>query len=131
MDLDVTSPIRRIKDLESAHRLFEEKNPKTLFSIVNSRRNPYFNMVEETEDGKLRLCKKGDFVTRQSAPNVYDMNASIYIYRREYLLDENSHSAISDNSIGYLMDEQSSVDIDSEIDFKYVEFLVREGTVKL
>lgn len=131
MDLDVTSPVRKVSDLESAFNLFRKRKPKTLFSVVTAHRNPYFNMVEETKEGRVRLCKNGNFKRRQDAPKVYDMNASIYIYDREYLLSGEDVSAISDNSIIYLMDDESRIDIDSELDFKFIEFLVKESIVNL
>lgn len=130
MDLDVTSPVRTIQDLDNVLNLFLQKKPKTLFSVVNAHRNPYFNMVEETAEGKVILSKTGNFVRRQVAPKVYDMNASIYIYQREYLLDKPNEGAISDNSIIYLMNETSK-DIDSEIDFKFIEFLIKMGIISL
>lgn len=131
MDLDVTSPVRTQEDLENAYRLFLEKTPKTLFSVVVAHRNPYFNMVEEDKEGKAHLCKSGHFARRQDAPKVYDMNASIYIYDRKFLLEEGVESAISDNSIVYVMDELSRIDIDSELDFKFIEFLVKENIISL
>lgn len=132
MDLDVTAPIRKVQDLENAYKLFLKKNPQTLFSVVNARRNPYFNMVEEEKNGRVVLSKNGkSFTRRQDAPKVYDMNASIYIYERNYLLNEKNNSPISKNSIAYVMDEISRTDIDSEIDFKYIEFLVKEGVIEL
>lgn len=131
MDLDVTSPIRTIADLENAYKLFLEKTPKTLFSVVPAHRNPYFNMVEETSDGRVNLSKKGNFASRQEAPKVYDMNASIYIYDRAFLKDKNNTFPISDNSIVYVMDELSRIDIDSELDFKFIEYLVKEGIISL
>lgn len=130
MDLDVTAPIRKIRDLDNAYKLFLQKKPKTLFSVIPSRRNPYFNMVEETDE-KVKLCKAGSFIRRQDAPKVYDMNASIYIYNREYLLDEKNSSPISDNSIILIMDEISRTDIDTELDFKFIEFLVKENIINL
>lgn len=130
MDLDVTSPIRTIEDLENAYNLFLEKRPKTLFSGVLAHRNPYFNMVEVGSDGKAHLSKEGKFTRRQDAPKVYDMNASIYIYDREYLIGDNT-SPISDNSIIYQMGELSRIDVDSELDFKFIEFLIKEGIIFL
>lgn len=132
MDLDVTSPIRKISDLENAYRLFLEKKPKTLFSVVPAHRNPYFNMVELASDGKVYVCKSNEkFTRRQDVPEVYDVNASIYLYNRDYLLDENNMIVISDNSRIYLMDPISRTDIDSELDFKYIEFLVKENIILL
>lgn len=129
MDLDVTSPVRKIEDLENAYKLFLEKKPKTLFSVVPAHRNPYFNMVEEGKDGKVHLCKEGNFARRQDAPKVYDMNASIYVYDRKFLLEEETESAISDNSIIYLMEDVSRTDIDSELDFLFLEFLIKENII--
>ncbi|OGE30443.1 hypothetical protein A3C59_00460 [Candidatus Daviesbacteria bacterium RIFCSPHIGHO2_02_FULL_36_13] len=132
MDLDTTSPLRKVEDLEKAFNLFLSKKPKTLFSVVKAHRNPYFNMVEEDSEGKAQYSKSsGGFSRRQDAPKVYDMNASIYIYDREYLLDENNNKPVSDNSIIYLMDEISRIDIDSEMDFKFIEFLVKENIISL
>ncbi len=131
VDLDPTAPIRKTSDLENALNSFLEKLPKTLFSVVPAHRNPYFNMVEEDSEGKAHLIKTGDFFSRQSAPKAYDMNASIYIYSRDFLMDETNMKPISDNSIIYIMDEISRFDIDAEVDFKFIEFLLKEGIISL
>jgi len=44
----------------------------------------------------------------------------------DYLLDQRSDIAISDNSVAYLMDDLSRFDIDGPLDFKLVEFLMKE-----
>lgn len=131
MDLDPTSPVRKTSDLENSLSLFLKKKPKTLFSVVPAHRNPYFNMVEEDLEGKAHLSKTGVFFSRQSAPKAYDMNASIYIYARAFLIDEENMQPISDNSIIYIMDEFSRTDIDSELDFKFIEYLVKEHIITL
>lgn len=132
MDLDVTSPIRNIKDLENAYNLFVAKKPKTLFSVVPAHRNPYFNMVEENSEGRVTICRpNNNIISRQEAPKVYDMNASIYIYDRNYLLDEKNNVVTSDDSVAYKMGELSRIDIDSELDFKFIEFLIEKSLVTL
>lgn len=133
VDLDVTAPIRTIHDLDSALELFNLKNPKTLFSVVIAHKNPYFNMIEIDEKGKAHLSKRTSdpVLRRQDAPPVYSMNASIIMFARDYLLDESNVSAQSDNSIPYVMDEIASVDIDREVDFRFIEFLVDEGLAVL
>lgn len=132
IDLDATAPIRKISDIEGALRLFRSRRPKSVFSVVLSRKNPYFNMVEN-EDGYAVLVKKpGKAVRRrQDAPKVFDMNASIYIYDRKYLLDSRTKTPISDRSLIFLMDELSAFDIDNETDFRFIEFLVSKGVVSL
>lgn len=133
IDLDVTSPIRKLNDIDGAMSLFLEKGPKTVFSVTTSRRNPYFNMVEINKKGYPELVKTTALkvVRRQDAPRAYDMNASICVYDRDYLLDKNTKSPVSDRSQVWAMDELSAIDIDSELDFKFIEFLVNNKLVSL
>jgi CMP-N,N'-diacetyllegionaminic acid synthase len=57
---------------------------------------------------------------RQELPATYQINGSIYITRRPYL--KNSGSIINIENCGYyLMDEESSLDIDTLTDFNIVE----------
>ena len=88
LDLDITSPLRTFEDIEQAlYLLINRPEAHNLFSVNPAARNPYFNMVEEKGDGFYSLVKtntSGSVMTRQSAPKVFDMNASFYWYRRSY-----------------------------------------------
>lgn len=133
IDLDVTSPIRSVEDIENCYNLFQDKRPKVLFSVVHAHKNPYFNMVEVDSNGYAHLSKllTGNIHRRQDAPIVYSMNASIYIYDSAFLRDEKNTSIFTNSSTIYEMGDLSGVDIDREVDFKFVEFLVKEGLVSL
>jgi CMP-N-acetylneuraminic acid synthetase len=133
VDLDATAPLRQKKDLDSCLRLFTARTALTLVSVVPAHRNPYFNMVEESLDGFVHLCKtiEGGVASRQKAPIVYDMNASIYFYRREYLANELNTSPLSKATVAYVMDEISRYDVDSEVDFRHLEYILREGLFTL
>lgn len=133
MDLDATAPIRKMADMDRAIELFREKRPKSLFSVTPCRKNPYFNMVEMNNEGYAVLAKKpaSPIKSRQTAPIVYDMNSSIWVYDRDYILDEKTQIAISDRSAVLVMDEFSAFDIDNETDYRFVEFLVSKGLVQL
>jgi CMP-N-acetylneuraminic acid synthetase len=63
-------------------------------------------------------------VRRQDAPPCFDMNASIYAWWRESLMT--AHPVLQQNTRLYVMPEERSVDIDSELDFQWVEFLMNE-----
>ncbi|MCS7214647.1 MAG: acylneuraminate cytidylyltransferase family protein [Thermodesulfovibrio sp.] len=125
VDLDVTSPMRNIEDIKKAFQLFIENDYDNLLSVVPARKNPYFNMIEINRDGRISICKKIDkkILRRQDAPMVYEMNASIYIWKRQTLLKEDS--IILPNTGIYVMAQESSFDIDTELDFDIVEFLMR------
>lgn len=133
VDLDATAPVRTVKDLDNCLRIFINDRPDTLYSVINAHKNPYFNMVEKNDAGSYVLSKKlGNSITRrQDAPGVYSLNASIYFYRRDYLLNEKNKTCITDNSKIYIMDDIAGIDIDREIDFKFIEFLIKEELVQL
>ncbi|WP_312504881.1 acylneuraminate cytidylyltransferase family protein [Lysinibacillus sp.] len=127
VDIDATSPLRTVEDLKNAVVMLENHNSASnLITGALARRNPYFNLVEEHDDGYVRLSKslETSIVRRQDAPKTYDMNASIYIWKREAFFE--GQSIFSNNTILYVMPEERSYDIDSELDFDIVQFLAEK-----
>lgn len=124
VDLDPTSPLRTVEDIENSYKIMIEEKPVNLFSVTVARKNPYFNMVELDKEGFAHLSKElNDPVFRmQDTPVVYEMNASIYMYWKKYLSE--MESPITDKSRIYVMPSERSIDIDSETDFKMVEWLM-------
>lgn len=133
LDLDVTAPLRTVADIENIVQLFKARQPDCIFSVVEARKSPYFNMVEYDKMGKVRVCKElpQTIVRRQDAPVVYAMNTSLYVYKREFLLNPEHKLPYSGETAIYEMPEITAVDIDSEEDFQYIEFLINEGKVVL
>jgi CMP-N,N'-diacetyllegionaminic acid synthase len=123
IDLDITSPLRKVEDIEAAMaKAMENSAVDVVFSVVHARRNPYFNMVENMS-GEIRKIINSSFVTRQQAPQVYDMNASIYCYRRDSLLNVLKNSPLEGIYDIILMKDTAVLDIDSEEDFELMEIL--------
>ncbi len=130
VDLDVTSPIRTTEDVERSIALLEsDPGALTVFSVKPCARNHYFNMVEEKGDGYYGVVLGGRYTTRQSAPKVYDMNASIYVYRRE-ALDRENPRAVTDRSLVYVMDHVC-FDLDEPSDYDYLAFLLDTGRIRI
>lgn len=126
LDLDVTSPLRTFEDIELALDHFIKSGAKTLFSVNPAGRNPYFNMVEEKENGFYSLIKTNPdatVMTRQSAPKVYDLNASFYWYKRSFF-DSGIKAAITDESTIYVM-QHICFDLDHPVDFLFMEYLLQ------
>lgn len=126
IDLDATAPLRIVEDIINSFKQFKENDNDNLITAMPSRRSPYFNLVEQDKDGKVYLSKKLDsaVIRRQDAPKSYDMNASIYIWKRDIILNENS--IFLEKTGLYVMPEERSIDIDNELDFKFVEFFMKE-----
>ena len=125
IDLDITAPLRNIEDIRKAYKIFLKDSFDNLITGTRSRKNPYFNMIELT-NGKVELSKqlKHMPVNRQQSPQVYDMNASIYIWTRDFLLKENS---LFSGRLGfYEMPEDRSIDIDSPLEWEIVKMLLKK-----
>jgi CMP-N,N'-diacetyllegionaminic acid synthase len=123
LDLDITSPLRNLEDLEAAFDIIrKDAAALNLFSVNKANRNPYFNMVEQQPDGYYGLVKKGQFLTRQSAPAVYDLNASFYFYRRAFFSGTRAIT-INERSLVYVM-PHICFDLDHPIDFDIMEYLL-------
>lgn len=123
IDLDPTSPLRLQSDIDAAIDLLSEDTDAVITGYV-AEKNPYFNMVEAKEDGNIRLVKtlEGGVFSRQAAPAVYSMNASIYVWHRATL----AGGLWAGRTRIHKMPHERSVDIDSEIDFKLVQLLMNE-----
>lgn len=123
IDLDITSPLRRIKDLSGAYEMKKERNDLDLvFSVTDSRRNPYFNMAKDCGD-HVEQVLKSNFTARQQAPKIYDVNASLYVFDRDYLVSDKS-SFIWNSRIGVVVMKDTAVlDIDSEEDYELLSLI--------
>lgn len=126
VDMDATSPLRVAADIVGAVALLEETGVSNVITGAPARRSPYFNLVEVDEHGVAGLSKrlKTAIVRRQDAPKCYDMNASIYVWTHSGLFD-NDTIFNSDTKL-YAMPEERSIDIDSELDFKFVDFIMSQ-----
>lgn len=127
VDLDATSPLRLPSDIQGAVKLLEERGAPNVITGAPARRSPYFNLVEADDTGRVRLSKKTEtpIVRRQDAPKCYDMNASIYVWKRDSLFEDNI--LFKPDTLIYVMPEERSLDIDSELDFELVELLMRRS----
>lgn len=124
VDLDATSPLRTPDDIVQSVRLLEERGVSNVITGAPARRSPYFNLVEEDGNGVVRLAKTlaVPVVRRQDAPKCYDMNASVYVWKREVFFS--SSTLFNSDTLLFEMPEERSIDIDSELDFRFVEFFM-------
>ncbi|QQE81444.1 cytidylyltransferase domain-containing protein [Alicyclobacillus sp. SO9] len=125
VDLDATSPLRDLADITTTVRLLEQSDAANILTGTPSRKSPYFNMVEVLDTGVTRLVKQSgkEIVRRQDVPLTFDLNASIYVWKRSQFLTD--FTLFTDKTRLYVMPPERSVDIDSELDFEWVEFLMK------
>lgn len=125
-DLDCTAPFRLPSDIVAAFNKIESTGASTLISGTPARKLPYFNVVELTDQGFVRISKSTNppLVRRQDSPPCFDMNASIHIWKRATLFS--SDARFQDDTILYEMPFERSIDIDTEIEFVMNELLMRK-----
>lgn len=128
--LQPTSPFRNGKHLVEAITKFHNcKEATSLISISETTRSPYW--MKKINGVYLEELINGDYSTvrRQDLPKTYSVNGAIYImYTEEFL---KTKRFLTDRTTYYLMDSVSSLDIDNELDFKFAEFLLNNGSVNL
>ena len=126
IDLDLTSPLRTVEDIKGVlDKLTENSNADASFSMTNSRRSPYFNQVCKNEKGFFEVVNNLGFTSRQQAPEIFDMNASIYAYRPNYLLDNNVKKLFDGKLTAYQMKDTAILDIDNPEDKEMMEIIAR------
>ena len=131
-DLDCTNPLRTSNDIDRMFKYFLKVSKKTdaLITVTNSRKNPYFNMLEKNDLGFLRPSKSINKwpTSRQTSPAVYDQVASMYLLKTDFL--RKKKKLYSGNIKGYLLKDYQNFDIDSKLDFEIISFLFKKYYLK-
>lgn len=124
VDLDPTSPLRDVVDIQTCFNMLDA-DTDAVITGYEADKNPYFNMVELKANGFYeRVCFPGkEVLGRQSAPKVFAMNASIYVWHRASLT---SSLWDSPKIRLHVMPRERSIDIDHEIDFDLVTLLMKK-----
>ncbi len=125
VDLDCTSPLRSLEDIQGVVDLLERSGCGNVVTAMPARRSPYFNLVELDEKGRVHLSKPPEkpIARRQDAPKCYDLNASIFAWSRKALFSDNDY-VIGKDTLLFVMPEERSIDIDCELDFQFCEFVM-------
>jgi CMP-N,N'-diacetyllegionaminic acid synthase len=130
VDIDCTNPLIEPHDISNAIARFRNLRERgvgvdAVFTIARARRNPYFNLVEAAPDGSLKMSKEhnGPVLARQHAPPVYEHVAGVYVLDTAYL--RRAGHLLDGHAEGYEVSEDKAFDIDSDLDFLLIEFLLK------
>lgn len=120
VDLDITSPLRTVNDLERVIDTQLATGADVTTTVTTSRRNPYFNQLKRTEHGFKKVIES-KYTARQQAPEIFDMNASIYAYATTYL--GTGRGVLDGYCEAVEMFDTGILDIDHENDFELMEVI--------
>lgn len=122
--LQCTSPLRNERHIDEAFLKLKETNMDAVVSVCEAEVNPYWSNVFKGDKIEYFLEEGKNITRRQDLPNVYRMNGAIYIIKTEVLIKTKTFEP--KNLTGYIMDDYSSVDIDTALDFKIAELIMKE-----
>ncbi len=125
--LQPTSPLRNAVDIERAVTVFNEKKAasrgRAVVSVCQSEHSPlWMNTIAEDLSMADFLSKNIANLGRQSLKQYYRINGAIYLANIEYLKENNGF--FGPKTYAYIMPQERSVDIDTELDLKFAEFLL-------
>jgi CMP-N-acetylneuraminic acid synthetase len=131
VDIDCTNPLIEPADISAAIAKFRRLREQgiavdAVLTVAQARRNPYFNLVEVQPGGGLKMSKtgpRGTVLSRQRAPIVYEHVAGVYVLDADYL--RRANHLLDGRAEGYEVPSHKALDIDSELDFDLIEFLLK------
>jgi CMP-N,N'-diacetyllegionaminic acid synthase len=125
VDLDSGVPLRLPEDVDNTVDLLLSGDADVAITAYEAERNPYFNMVEHRNGGVVTIVKqpRDPITCRQHAPTVYSLSPAAYAIRR-HALDRFSHWSLAKMQI-HEIPRDRGIDIDTEFDFRMVEYLMR------
>ncbi len=116
--LQPTSPFRNASHIKEALELYD-KDLDMVVSVKETKSNPYSILKEENSQGFLENSKNGNFTKKQDCPKVWELNGAIYIINVKSLKSKSIRDFTKVRK--YEMDEISSHDIDTELDWLIAE----------
>ena len=128
--LQPTSPLRTVEDIDGAIKFCIANQKKSCVSVTEAEHNPYW-MYTLGDDNEMRAILKisaDKIYQRQKLPKIYRLNGAVYVCEKNFLIK--NRAFITDETIGYVMPEERSFDIDTIRDFKLVELIISERNVE-
>jgi len=127
--LQCTCPLTRAEDIDNAIKIFKKGNFDAVASVCNVDESPYW-MVGADSKNRIRplFGIKKMHTNRQDLPPAYRLNGAIFIFKPDILLKKGYW--FTHNTGAYIMDKDTSFDIDTMEDFRKVEGYIKKNISK-
>lgn len=117
--LQPTSPLRSADDIIGAYQLYKEKANFAVVSVCEAEHSPLWCGHLPEDGGFAGFIDKENMKQRQAGGKFYRLNGAIYIVDIKKFA--NDQFLYQDGSFAFIMPQDRSIDIDTEIDFKLAE----------
>jgi N-acylneuraminate cytidylyltransferase len=123
--LQATSPLRQTEDIDGSLRLLVTSGADSVVSVTPAPKPPHW-MYRLDGNGQLApLLQEGGMARRQEAPPVYVVNGAVYAAAPEWVFG--SMNFVGEQTVGYVMPPERSVDVDTMADLLAAEHFLKVG----
>lgn len=123
--LQPTSPLRDSRDIDAAYAQMQQAGAPSCVSLCEVSQSPWL-MVGMEADGRIAplLPEPAAGLRRQDLPPAYRLNGAIYLARTDWFLQ--GGRLVGEETVGYRMPEDRSIDIDTQADLDIADHLLRQ-----
>ena len=123
VSVPATSPLRRPEHVDRCVAKLLDTDADLVLSVTPTNHNPFFNMVQLTDEGEAAIMNASNVTRRQDAPMAYNITTVAYAARPNFVLSANS---LWDGRV-YAVEvpAEDALDIDTQLDFDIAEFLLK------
>jgi len=127
--LQVTSPLRTVSDIDTCISMCVNRYATSVVSVSEVTKSPYW-MYRMDQKSRLSPFIAGNErqTRKQDAGNLYQLNGAVYVNKINQLVSDKKF--ITGTTLAYVMSAESSIDLDTELDFTVLEQLMFMSNTK-
>lgn len=121
--LQPTSPLRSVEDIEGIIQFSREEGAPSAVSVTQVSKHPFW-MYQRDDQSRLQalIPNRPEITRRQDLPAAYALNGALYLARTDWLIQ--NQEFIGPETLGYVMPGERSVDLDTPLDWLWVDYLI-------
>jgi CMP-N,N'-diacetyllegionaminic acid synthase len=124
--LQPTSPLRTAADIDACLQLALDRRALSVVSVSEPDAHPYWTYRLGDGQTLQRFVDVPPVARRQDLPPVFALNGAMYYAQTDWLLQ--GKRLVAPETMAYVMPRERSVDIDTSLDWRFAEMLLKEST---
>lgn len=123
--LQPTSPLRATEDIDACLRLAVQKSARSVVSVSEADTHPYWTYRLTRDQALRRFVDSEPVARRQDLPQAFALNGALYFADVDWL--RSNGGFVGTETLAYVMAKERSVDLDTPLDWKFAELLLKES----
>lgn len=122
--LQPTSPLRSAVQIDALLEFAAEHQASSVVSVCEVEEHPAWMFRKAADETLAPYAALKEAARRQDLPSLYSLNGAMYWVRTDWL--RATGSLVGEGTRGFVMDAESSTDIDTMLDWRLAELLMTE-----